>query len=321
MFNERPSGLVPPRDPNGNKGTFGKVLILAGRKNMCGAALLAAQACMASGAGMVKIFTHEANRLIVQQSLPEALLDTYEDSEAPGELREKLLDSLKWADVAAAGPAMGTGSVSRLLLKTVLEYTADGPLRGLVLDADALRMLADDGSFGKLLAGRRESLPCVLTPHLAEFAALAGCGIRECILRRAELVPQQADLLRCTVACKDARTLVASAQNSLLYLNSSGNSGMAAAGSGDVLTGMTAAMLALFSGSGSSGSSFFTEHDRVSGFEAACCAVYLHGLAGDLAARLHGEQGMTARDLIEALRSPSFYTDTNISGISRYCRA
>ena len=192
LMDAEAADLLPVRDPGGNKGTFGKVLIAAGRRNMCGAALLAARACMAAGAGMVRIFTHEANRLIIQQAIPEALLDTFTDEETPARAVAKLRASLDWADIAAAGPAMGTDDMAAALLCEILEYVqADGsgrPLRGLVLDADALRLLAKDDALCSLLAGRQSEIPCILTPHMAEFAALAGRSVPECIADRAHLV-------------------------------------------------------------------------------------------------------------------------------------
>ena len=331
--------LVPARDAGGNKGTFGKVLLLAGRRNMCGAAILAARACMSAGAGMVKIFTHEANRLIIQQSLPEALLDTFSDQETPAEEAAKLKASLEWADIAAAGPAMGTDETGLALLQQVL--LCAGSVRGLVLDADALRILAKNENLCLLLAGRDPAIPCILTPHMAEFAALAGCAVSECIDRRALLVQEQADRLQCTIACKDARTLVAHPsgqsrheailckaadsqgqedETARMYLNTTGNSGMAAAGSGDVLTGIAAAMLALDfrqikkpapAGHGhsilTSRQMLFTKKECRDGFAAAVTAVCLHGRAGDLAALAYGKQGMTAGDLAQQLREASFW--------------
>ena len=359
------SDLVPERDQGGNKGTFGKILLVAGRRNMCGAAILAARACMSAGAGMVKIFTHEANRVIIQQSLPEALLDTFTDEDTPEAAAAKLEKSLEWADIAAAGPAMGTDAAARALLRKILVYVqkekagdcADsagyidagtlaekgttGTVRGLVLDADALRLLAGDEDLRCLLAGRRTDIPCILTPHLAEFAALAGRSVAECIADRDSLVQEQADRLTCTIACKDARTLVTRPRQMKgcsfrrdregtgqsdplfrMYLNTTGNSGMAAAGSGDVLTGMAAAFLALdfgekefcpstphrtFPEGGSK--RLFTENECESGFAAAVTAVCLHGIAGDLAAREYGEQGMTANDLTAELRKASFWQE------------
>ena len=172
---------------------------------------MAARACMAAGAGMVKVFTHEANRVIIQQSLPEALLETYTEAGDPSQIREKLLSSLAWADIAAAGPGMGTDETAVRLLKEMLRYCAgpDSSLRGLVLDADAVRILAAEQETVSLLRERPAGLPCILTPHMGEFAALAGLSVRECIDGRADLVQEQADRLHCTIACKDARTLPA----------------------------------------------------------------------------------------------------------------
>ena len=331
---DKAEDLLPCRDPGGNKGTFGKVLIAAGQKNVCGAALLAAGACLASGAGMVKIFTHEANRLIIQQQLPEAMLETWSETDSPEETAAKLRSSLDWADIAAAGPGMGTGAMAEKILQTLLEY-GQNALDGMVLDADALRLLAKDPSLRELLASRRRNLPCILPPHLAEFAALAGLSVGECAKDRSRIVQTTADNLRCTIACKDARTLVAApcterqeADSPIQYINWSGNSGMATAGSGDVLTGMTAAYLAGFIADKTCGSKtgnttpegirriqypgpskedIFSAAMRKEGFDAAVCAVYLHGKAGDLAAGLYGERGMTAGDLVEALRSPRLY--------------
>lgn len=361
-----PWDLVPERDAGGNKGTFGKVLLVAGRRNMCGAALLAAGACLSAGAGMVKIFTHEANRIIIQQSLPELLLDTFTDEDTPAQAAQKLQASLDWTDIAAAGPAMGTDDAAEALLRQILLYVQeDGstkpaadtdsigssrtkrrrPVRGLVLDADALRLLARSEDLCGLLAARRQDIPCILTPHMAEFAALSGHSVSECIAGRTRLVQEQADRLACAIACKDARTLVVqpSKQNSdilsvsksppksndgpaascsRMYLNTTGNCGMAAAGSGDVLTGMTAAFLALdFKEkvippstdrppmAQASQPKLFTEAECADGFAAAVTAVCLHGIAGDRAARSHGKQGMRAGDIVEELGKVSFWEE------------
>ena len=300
--------LLPARDRNGNKGSFGKVLVIAGRKNMCGAAILAGRACLSAGAGMVKIFTHESNRLIVQQQFPEALLDTFGEEDDALLLRKKLEGSLAWADVAAAGPAMGTDETAHVLLRTLLGYQEPG-LRGLVLDADALRLIALDDGLKELVAGRRQGLPCILTPHLAEFAALAGRSVAECTRDRSGIVQRTADALGCTIVCKDARTLAARPSREgapIQYLNCTGNDGMATAGSGDVLTGMTAALLAAFV-KGAPAAPLFDREGAEDGFEAAVCAVCLHGAAGDLARSLYSERGMTAMDLVTALRTRDFW--------------
>ena len=152
FLKETAGDLLPARNPGGNKGTFGKVVLVAGRHNMCGAALLAGRACLSAGAGMVKIFTHESNRVIIQEELPEALLDTYSDLDTPEQAAEKLRASLAWADIAAAGPGMGTDETGRALLGAVLDAVqaqTGGPrLWGLVLDADALRRACGSGRDG-----------------------------------------------------------------------------------------------------------------------------------------------------------------------------
>ena len=329
-----PADILPPRDCGGNKGTFGRILLIAGRRNMCGAALLAARACMSAGAGMVKIFTHEANRLIIQQALPEALLDTFDDTDMPGQISQKLTASLQWADIVAAGPAMGTDDTASDLLKHVLCYSQkEKALKGLVLDADAIRILAKNRELRQLLTDRCPQTPCILTPHMAEFAALAGLSVHDCIRNRTCLVQEQADLLGSVIVCKDARTLVArpsahtdrdghknhenhenikAKAKAPQYLNVTGNSGMATAGSGDVLTGITAALLALdFKDKKESALSrsvlFFARPECESGFAAAVSAVIIHAAAGDCARDHRGEHAMTAGDLIEELRSPSFW--------------
>ena len=168
---------------------------------------------------------------------------------------------------------------------------------------------------------------------MAEFAALAGLSVHDCIRNRTCLVQEQADLLGSVIVCKDARTLVArpsahtdcdghenhenhenikAKAKAPQYLNVTGNSGMATAGSGDVLTGITAALLALdFKDKKESALSrsalFFARPECESGFAAAVSAVIIHAAAGDCARDHRGEHAMTAGDLIEELRSPSFW--------------
>ena len=184
--------LLSVRNPGGNKGTFGKILIVAGSFAMCGAALLCAEACMRSGAGMVKIFTRQENRVIIQERLPEAMLTVYdtlpqEPSEreaAAQRIRESLLKDLAWADAVAAGPGIGRGEEAELILKTILTAVSEDPeadpprLRGIVLDADALRILASDEKADSLLRKRKKEVVCILTPHLAEFADLAHVPVK-----------------------------------------------------------------------------------------------------------------------------------------------
>lgn len=320
---EDAASLLTPRDPGGNKGTFGKILIIAGSFAMCGAALLCAEACMRSGAGMVKIFTREENRVIIQERLPEAMLTVYEAlpesggdrTAAADRIRKKLLADLKWADAAAIGPGIGRGEEASLILETLLEaaakssssvsspasgITASGitvsgglRLRGLILDADALRLLASSTRADALLRERDRETICILTPHLAEFADLVHVPVKEAAAGRIPLMRKLAERYRCTVIGKDARTMIVSDGTRQICMITNGNSGMATAGSGDVLTGITAAMLfgAVLNGNG--------------GHNAAQLAAFIHAESGDLCKTRKGEQAMLAGDLITALETVS----------------
>lgn len=296
------------RDESGNKGTFGKVLLIAGSRGMCGAALMGAEACMRSGAGMVRLFTREENRVIVQERLPEAMLTTYGSSLGAarenentenrlipgnsgrkqndlGELSDKLLSDLKWADVAAIGPGIGQSAEAVELVRILLEAVqTDEYVRGIVLDADALRILSGREDLRMLLAGRSPEVSCILTPHLAEFADLLHIPVKEAAADRESRIHALAEELHCTVTGKDARTMIGS-RNAGTCLITNGNSGMATAGSGDVLTGITAAVLTQVSDSQT----------------AAETAAWIHAQAGDAARQYRGEHSMIAGDLIQSL--------------------
>ncbi len=280
---------LPVRDPDGNKGTFGKLLIMAGSFRMCGAALLCAGAALRSGAGMVKVLTHERNRIIVQTALPEALLELWGEEEDPEGMKEKLRASLSWADTVAAGPGIGrdeaAGSVLKALLGLCLEEAEKGLIKGLVLDADALWFLARDPEVRGLVRRLSAVWPLVLTPHMGEFAALMETSIPEAKEKRISLVREGADRYQAVLVCKDARTLTAAPGRKEIHINLAGNAGMACAGSGDVLTGVCAALLAV------------TGDPR----EAAALAVSIHAMAGDRARDRLGEHGMTAGDIERAL--------------------
>ena len=298
--------LLGKRAAGGNKGTFGKILIAAGSFSMCGAALLCAEACMRSGAGMVKIFTREENRTIVQQSLPEAMLTTYgafnEDPERSASsseesLREALTADLKWADVVIAGPAIGQGREGNCLLRTILQYASESmnanasghrPLSGMVLDADALRLIAHTPELDKLLQARAGDTACILTPHLSEFADLVHVSVREAADDRIRLLREAALRYRCTVLGKDAVTMIASSDERQICMITNGNSGMATAGSGDVLAGITGAMLAA------------VPDKKGRGRKAADAAAFIHAQAGKLCMERMGVRAMIAGDILRA---------------------
>lgn len=295
-----PDELLPKRAPSGNKGTFGKVLVIAGSRGVCGAAYLCTKAALRAGSGMARIYTQESNREILQKMLPEAMCSTYGDVLSGGDL-QTLSKDLSWADVAAIGPGIGRGREGLTLLTHVLQYAAglseekNGRLRGLVIDADALRLIADSRSdnqqgapapdlYGLLaMAGKR--MPVILTPHAAECASLLHTDLHALQQNRFVLLPEFARAHHCILLGKDARTLVAGCESPSLYLNTSGNDGLATAGSGDVLTGITAALLA----------------QGEDGFKAACAAACLHGRLADLLLQTQSAGSIMASDLIDAL--------------------
>lgn len=301
-INESVSELLPQRTPSGNKGTFGKVLVIAGSRGVCGAGFLCTKAALRAGAGMARIYTQESNREILQQMLPEAMCSTYGDVLSENDLKV-LSACLSWADVAAIGPGIGRTVQGRQILTHVLrsaaEQSADtrGRLRGLVIDADALRLIAEshsadslspsDPDLYALLAAAGQNLPIILTPHAAECAALLHTDLETLQNNRFTLLPEFVAAHHCILLGKDARTLVAGCNAPAMYLNTSGNDGLATAGSGDVLTGITAALLA----------------QGMEGFEAACTAAFVHGRLADFLLQTQTAGSIMATDLIEALKN------------------
>jgi len=274
---------MPKRQAYSNKGTYGKVLVIAGCKNMAGACYLSAAAAYAVGAGLVEIITPETNREIIQTLLPEAVLHTYEE-ECGGKQQDEWMRDICKAKAIVIGPGLGRDLCARKLLDLVMEY-ATVPV---VLDADALQILADNSAWieafhGEKLAWKlRENM--ILTPHLKEMTDLLGEEVSVADLQAQkldvrEICKDNANVL----VLKDARTLVI--QGEKCYINLSGNSGMATAGAGDVLTGIMLGLLA----------------QRVPPYMAASLGVYIHGLAGDIAAERQGTYSMTARDIVDAI--------------------
>lgn len=270
-FAGEPEALLPGRAEDGNKGTFGKILLAAGSVNMAGAAVLAAKAAYRTGAGMVKVITPEENRPILQTAIPEVLFGT----------QWELAEGLDWADAAVIGPGIGRSQSAASNLCQVLKY-GDKPL---VIDADGLNLLAESSELQQLLEEQgRKGRKVVLTPHVGELSRLTGVPVQE--LKRSLITygTELAKRFHVIVVAKDARTFVCRESGSA-YCNLCGNSGMATAGSGDVLSGVTGALLA----------------QMEDAFTAAALAVYLHGRAGDAAAARKGRRGCMAGDIAEAL--------------------
>lgn len=268
-YDEDPASLLPERGGNGNKGTFGKVLLVAGSVNMAGAAVLAARAAYRMGAGMVKVITPAKNRIVIQQAVPEALLGTEDD----------LAESMEWADCLAIGPGLGRGKRALSCLERVIHEGG----KPLLVDADGLNLLAAQPRLRSMLAAQgMEGRTVVLTPHVGELARLTGREIAECGRDLPSAGMELAESLRVTVAAKDARSFICEEGHGIC-VNLSGNSGMATAGSGDVLAGIIAALMA----------------QGMEGFKAASVGAYVHGRAGDRVAQRVGEYACMAGDIAQ----------------------
>lgn len=263
--------LMPRRDAGGNKGTFGKVLLVAGSRGMAGAAVLAARAAYRSGAGMVRVITDESNREIVQNAVPEALFGNYEDIGA----------GIYWADVLVIGPGLSQSEAAAECMQRVIR-TPDKPL---VIDADGLNLLVRYENLKKQLAKREGA--CILTPHLGELARLVDQPVEQLKKCTWEYGLSVAKQLNCIVIAKDARSFVCD-DNRPVCMNIYGNSGMATAGSGDVLAGIMGGILA-------------QTRDCEDAFYAACLGVYLHAAAGDAVSEHIGEYGCMAGDIADAV--------------------
>ena len=262
---------IPSRKVRSNKGSYGKVLVAAGQNNMAGAAFFSGKAAYLTGAGLVKVLTAEENRVILQQLLPEAILGTFQEPV----MAEKLKEALEWVSVVAAGPGIGTESGAECLVKYILKC-AKVPV---VLDADGLNILA-----GHLEWLKEAKVPVIVTPHLGEMARLTHKkidAIKEQLLQTAKDFAAEYQVI-CVL--KDARTVTAW-PDGRTWINTSGNNGMATAGSGDVLTGIIAGLIAQGMKPG----------------EAAAMGVYLHGLAGDRQAAQKGVYGLTAQDILDGI--------------------
>ena len=270
--------LLAPRDPDSHKGTYGHVLIVAGGPGTAGAAVLTARAALRGGAGLVTVAPPESVYVPIAAQLTEALVRPQpagaEEGYGAGAL-EALLRLADDCDVLAIGPGIGTASGTRDTVRGLVA-AARVPL---VIDADGLNLFA--GAVDLLAA---VGPPCILTPHPGEMARLLGSSTAEVQSDRVGAARSLAERTGAVVVLKGYRSLVCTPAGSVA-VNPTGNAGMASGGTGDVLTGLIAALV----GQG------------LEPAEAARAGVFLHGEAGDLAAAELGEVALIASDLIERL--------------------
>jgi len=253
------------RKPFAHKGQFGHALLIAGSYGKIGAAVLSAQACLRSGAGLLTVHTPLCGYTILQSTIPEAMIETDTDEHFISSIPKEIT---RYAAIGI-GPGIDLHESTAEMLIQLLHETH----QSVVLDADALNLLSIKQDLKNFLHE-----DCILTPHPKEFERLFGKAKND--FERTQLALQKAEELNCIIILKGHYTFIACA-NGDAYFNSTGNPGMATAGSGDVLTGILTGLLA----------------QGYSAEEASVFAVYLHGLAGDLAALHLSQEAMLAGDI------------------------
>lgn len=266
----------PRRDPAAHKGTYGHVLVIAGSVGKTGAAALASLAAQRAGAGLVTLAVPHSLNDILEVKLTEVMTEPLPETEARTIGREALDRVLHLAEgksVVAIGPGLGTHPSTQKLVRELLPS-----LRlPIVLDADGLNALAGQAEVLGQVAG-----PVILTPHPGELSRLLGVARDEVLRKRIPLVQEAAARFNAILVMKMAHTVIASPRRKAVIVPT-GNPGMATGGTGDVLTGLIAGLLA----------------QGVEPGLAAQAGTYVHGLAGDLAAERLGQEAMLAGDLLE----------------------
>lgn len=269
---------LPARPVDGHKGTFGRVLAIGGSPGMSGSISLTAAAALRGGAGLVTAAVPDSIQPIVagfEPSYMTVALATDQHGQLGDQSVEVVRQIVAEKSAIAIGPGLGHSATASGLLLSVLKE-APCPV---VIDADALNIAAECQIFERSgLAG-----DWVMTPHPGEFARLTGLSIAEVSRQRTEVAMEFAAVHGLCLVLKGAGTVVTDGQR--LFINTTGNAGMATGGSGDVLTGLVAALIA----------------QGADTFQAAAIGVFLHGLAGDIAAGRHSQPGLIASDLLRCI--------------------
>lgn len=277
---------LPKRPADSHKGMYGHVLAIAGGRGMAGAAALVGASALRSGAGLVRIASPVEVQPTVAQYEPSYMTyplaqdeEGFVDFAGARPALERLAEP---ATVLAVGPGLGQSEGIKALVRWVIGSVGVPT----VLDADALNALGGAPDFSD------SKRPLVITPHPGEFGRLVGRSSAEVQADREALAATFAREHRVVVVLKGTGTIVTDGER--VYVNTTGNPGMATGGAGDVLTGVTAAMLA----------------QKLPPFEAACLATYAHGLAGDIARDQNGEVGLIAGDIVDALADTFSHLDS-----------
>lgn len=270
---------LPPRPASAHKGNFGRVLIIAGSRGMTGAACLTGAAALRSGAGLVTVAVPETLHDIMEGKLTEAMtvpLPDTGDGSLSAEARSRILSLLENMDALAIGPGLSLAPETISLVRELLPAIKIP----FVLDADALNALA--GQVSSILGSLQA--PAVITPHPGEMARMMGVASKDIQADRIGAAIKAAATWNVATLLKGARTVVA-APEGVVFINPTGNPGMATGGSGDVLTGIVVSLIA----------------QGLEPGRAAAAGAYIHGLAGDMAAKEKGMMGLIAGDIVSVL--------------------
>jgi NAD(P)H-hydrate epimerase len=270
--------FIKPRKPESHKGTYGHGLVIGGSAGMTGAVMMSGSAALKTGAGLVTAAVPKSLLPVVETGLLEVMTIPLPETRQAAISLEALpvIESLLGrVSVCAIGPGMSSYPEANAILRFVLER-AGIPV---IIDADGINALQGDP---EILRNRQ--VPVVLTPHPGEMARLLGKGIQEIQANRMVIAREFAQEYGVTLVLKGNKTLVA-APSGAIYVNMTGNPGMATAGSGDVLCGLITGLIA----------------QGIKPQDAAIVGVYVHGLAGDCASKIKGQRGLIAGDLIDSI--------------------
>lgn len=272
LNHEKVLSILPDRDPYAHKGDFGRILLLCGSRGFTGAAALAAWGALRSGAGLVYLGVPESIYAIEAVKLTEPVVFPLPDAGGmlSGDAVPEILERLPKMDAVLIGPGLGQSGGTFAVVKAVME-NFKGPV---VLDADGINVLA-----AHMDILRDRTAPTILTPHDGEFARIGGPIGRD----RSETAAAFAAEFGCILLLKGHKTVISDGK--AVFINGTGNPGMAVGGSGDVLAGIIAGLL----GQG------------IEPLTAAACGAWLHGAAGDICAAEMGQYGMLPSDMVEVL--------------------
>lgn len=279
-----------PRKAHSNKGSYGKVLVIAGSRGMYGAAYLAAAAAFRVGAGLVRIVTYKENRELIYKMLPEVMIDTYDSLEDIENL--SLEESIRWADSVLVGPGIGTGEIAAELVTRSLKIGKSQD-KYMIIDADGLNIISKNKSIKEYFYSK-----VIITPHIGEASRLMNLNSQQIARDIVKAASDYSSKHNINVVLKDSTSVILGIEsfdnkcNNRAYVNTTGNAGMATAGSGDVLAGIIAGAMA-------GGLDKELVSDDMT--KAIAIAVYIHGLAGDLAANEKGQTSMLATDILDMI--------------------